>query len=58
MNLLDAIVTEVIGEPELKYGKWFIKVNANCWGIITESTLMFSSKEVALSVKPGYIFQC
>lgn len=58
MNLLDATVTEIIGEPELKYGKWFIKVKADCWGAVTESSLMFSSKEQALAVKPGYKFEC
>lgn len=58
MNLLDATVTKVIGEPQFKYGKWFIKVEANCYGSPTESDLMFSTKEEAEAVKVGYIFQC
>lgn len=32
MNLLDAKVTRVLGHPEFKYNKWWVKVAYDCWG--------------------------
>jgi len=56
MNLLDAYVTKIKGAPEFKYGKWFLKVEADCYGLPTESELMFDSKEGAEKVGIGYHF--
>lgn len=58
MNLLDATVTEIVGKPYFMYGKWFLKVKAECWGSPTESTLMFATEEQAKAITPGYKFEC
>lgn len=56
MNLVDAYVTKIKGTPEFKYGKWFLKVEADCYGRTTETELMFNSKEDADRVEIGYHF--
>ena len=59
MNLLDAVVTEVLSEPYLsKYGDdgWFINVEYNCWGDKSEGVLYFKTKEEAESITKGYTF--
>ena len=57
MNLCDAYVTKVIGEPVLKYGKWFLEVEYLSWSITPEKTeLMFSSLEEAQEVEEGFWF--
>lgn len=54
VNLLDAYVTKIKGEPVFKYGKWFVSVEANCYGSPTESELMFDTEEEARAVKIGH----
>lgn len=57
MNLLDAWVTEVLGEPYEKYGKWWVSVNAICEGTGIDTQIMCSTKEEADKVSVGYKFQ-
>tara|TARA_R100001443_G_scaffold75752_1_gene83289 strand:+ start:1004 stop:1180 length:177 start_codon:yes stop_codon:yes gene_type:complete len=57
MNILDAHVVEVIGEPEFKYGKWFVRVKVDCYGCVSETQPMFSTKEAAESLKVGDVVQ-
>lgn len=57
MNLVDCKVEEVISEPYYQYNSWFVNVMTNSWGHISEGTIMFKTKEEALDVKPGYVFQ-
>ena len=56
MNLLDAVVTEVLERPKKKFKKWLVKVKYDCWGKEGEQDLMFQSELEALAVKPGYKF--
>ena len=57
MNLYDAYVTKVIGEPVFKYGKWFLEVEYLSWSITSEKTeLMSSSLEEAQEVEEGFWF--
>ena len=57
MNLLDAVVTKVLGKPEQKYGYWFVKVEYNCYGVRSRGEVMVSSEEEANNIKEGYTFQ-
>lgn len=56
MNILDAVVTKVCGEPYYQYNKWWVEVHHNCYGIPGGTKLMFNTKDEALKVKPGYQF--
>jgi len=56
VNVLDAYVTEILGEPELKYGKWFVRVTADCYGRPTTTELMFDTEAEARSVEIGHHF--
>ena len=53
MNLLDACVVEVLGPPEQAYGRWFVPVKSDCWGQVSEYTIMKDSREEAELVKIG-----
>lgn len=56
MNVIDAWVTKVQGEPYYKYDKWWVKVDSEDMGGTTNDTLMFETKEEAEKVQPGYKF--
>lgn len=56
MNVLDAIVTKVIGEPYEKFGRWWVDVEYDCYGQMDETSLMCQSQGDALSVNVGYEF--
>ena len=56
MNLVDCYVTEVIGEPYEAYGKGWRKVKYDSYGRISESELMFSTKQEAEQVQVGHQF--
>ncbi len=58
MTVLDATVTKILGEPEFKHGKWFVKVERDCWGAKDEAELMFSTEASAKAVEVGYKFHC
>jgi len=57
MNLLDAVVTEIISEPYFAYDKWWVKVKYNCYGSISETELMFYKENHAKELKVGYTFK-
>lgn len=56
MNLIDAYVTNIIGEPYEAYGNWWLKVEANSYGQISPSTLMFTNKSEAEKIEIGHHF--
>lgn len=56
MNLLDCVVTKVLSEPYEKYDKWWVSVEYDCYGVITESVIMFKTKEEAEKVTVHYVF--
>lgn len=56
MNILEHTVTMITGIPYFAYNKWWVPVVADCWGIPTETTLMFDTQEEAANVKIGYEF--
>lgn len=58
MNLLDAVVTKVTGEPRQAYNKWWVDVVYDCWGRESVTAVMCSTQEEALQVKEGYKFLC
>jgi len=56
MNTIDAEVIEILSEPYVEWGRWWVKVKANDMGGDTTDTLMFSSKEEALQPQIGHTF--
>lgn len=65
MNLLENWVVSVLGEPVMdsftdntgiEHVYWRVKVNADCHGSTSETTLTFSTREEALKVREGYMF--
>ena len=56
MNLIDFYVTEIISDPVLKYGKLFISVNAESYGIVSRHELMFNTKAECFDIYVGYKF--
>jgi hypothetical protein len=56
MNLVDAYVVRVIGEPTLEWNKWWVPVVYNSWGRESETKIMCNTYEEALAVKPGFKF--
>jgi hypothetical protein len=58
MNLLDATVLEVLGEPYEGYGKWWVKVRYECWGREGTCSVMRQTEDEARAVAPGFVFQC
>jgi len=56
MNLLEAYVVEIIGEPYYKYDKIWQKIKYSCYGQMSESSLMFDDLEDLKAVKIGYKF--
>ncbi len=56
MNQLDSYVTEIKGEPELRFGKWFLPVVADCYGRPMDSDLMFDTEDEAKAVVVGHHF--
>jgi hypothetical protein len=58
MNVLDATVREIKGDPYKKYGKWWVDVISDCWGSPTETSLFFPTKEEAEQLTVGYVHVC
>ena len=63
MNLLDAVVTEVLSEPlfvdtykENGVMWWQVKVKYDCYGVISERNLVFNNAVDAHNVSVGYEF--
>jgi len=55
-NLVNAIVEEILGKPYKEYGKWFLKVKYNSYGVLDTHTFMFDSKEEAEEIEVGHEF--
>jgi len=53
MNLIDAYVTMVTGNPVEKHGKWFVEVEYESYGQISKAELMFDTEEACFAVEPG-----
>jgi hypothetical protein len=53
MNLIDAYVTKVIGVPYKMYGKWFVNVEVDSYGVTSTSSPMFGTQEEAANIKVG-----
>lgn len=60
MNLVDAVVVEVVGEPREAYGRWWVDVRYDSYGRFSDNTLplMFDTYEEARLVEKGYKFEC
>jgi len=57
MNLIDAWVEEVVGEPFEKYGKWCVDVISIDMGQRPQKErLMFNTREEAAAVEKGHKF--
>ena len=56
MNLINCVVTEIIGDPYFEYDKWWVNVEYDCYGSLHWMDLIFSTKEEALAVEIGYKF--
>lgn len=56
MNLLDAYVKEVLSEPYQAYGRWWVKVKAECWGQYGEHEIMCDTIDEAKAIKVGHKF--
>lgn len=56
MNLIDCFVTKVNGEPVQKHGAWFLPVTYDGYGHLSDTELMFSTKEEADKVDVNYEF--
>lgn len=60
MNLLDCTVTKVISAPihriSEKNDYWYVAVESECCGDLSETRLTFTSKEEAEKVTIGFRF--
>lgn len=57
MNMLDAKVTKILSKPEFKYGKYFVKIEYECYGVYSETSAMFNTLEDAMGCNIGFITQ-
>jgi hypothetical protein len=57
MNLINAVVTQVLSKPYFKYNYWFVDVEYNGYGVISKTNIMCSTEETAKAIKVGYTFQ-
>lgn len=53
MNLVDATIVKILGPPNRKYGKWWIKVKVEAWGVESETHLMANTKKEIETYKVG-----
>lgn len=56
MNKTNCIVTKIIEKPHLEFNKYFMRVEFESYGVISETTLMFDYKDQADKVNIGYKF--
>lgn len=59
MNLIDAVVVRVYGEPYKEFFEqewWYLDVQSKGMGGINDETFIFETREEAEKVKPGYGF--
>lgn len=57
MNLIDLVVTEVLDKPFARHNKWWVKVRAEAYGVVSEHCIMTDSEEEAETIKKGFVFQ-
>ena len=57
MNLIDAEVVEVLGEPVEKFGKWFVPVRVTSYGRESNTEQMCNSKKESDLVDVGFKMQ-
>lgn len=57
MNLIDCYVTKILDKPYEKYGKVWLKVEYESWGIISTTTLMLDSLRESDMICVGHCFQ-
>jgi len=57
MNSLDAEVIKIISrKPKFEYDKWWVKVEYECYGLHSETYLMFETEKEAIELKIGFKF--
>ncbi len=60
MNLLGCVVTKVISAPIHRISEhgdyWYVAVESECYGDVSETRLIFNSKEEAEKVAVGFRF--
>ena len=56
MNPTPHYVKEVLGRPYREYGLWWLRVKAGAHGQVSESVIVFTTREAALAVGFGYCF--
>ena len=57
MNLINAVVTQVLSKPYFKYNYWFVDVEYNSYGRTSKTEVMCSTEESAKAIKVGHTFQ-
>jgi hypothetical protein len=57
MNLIDAVVVEILGEPECRYGKWFVTAKVSAYGKESYTDHMFNTETEAKKFKVGDTIQ-
>lgn len=53
MNTIDGFVSKIVSDPKHMYGKWFVKVIVNAYGVESEHDAMFDTKADAESLSVG-----
>ena len=56
MNLVDCYVTEIIGEPYFKYGKWNIIVEYNSYGVKGTTVISDFTRSKIDAIDVGFKF--
>ena len=56
MNLIELVVTEVIGKPYESHGLWIVDVMADSWGSIQPTRVYCKSEDEANNVAVGFKF--
>lgn len=53
MNLINASIIQILGNPYQSFGKWFVKVKVSSYGRHSESTQMRDTREECELLKIG-----
>lgn len=56
MNLVECYVIKVKSKPFESYGKWWVEVDYDCYGRVSNTQIMFDTEEEAKDVKKGFKF--
>lgn len=57
MNLIDAVVVQILSKPYEQFGKWWVDVEVESYGRITTSQVMFHKEHEAKQMKVGKVIQ-